>query len=450
MRHEQIRFVAPAERGERRGAAADDVGDGNGGDDFTFTFPREDRLYRVFGFGFDIHDNAVTTNETLSLYDERARLLGRLDVAALNRSGFVGFVSDVPIGFASFDESEEADEIGIAGFVFGYRELEAPESPPLAWAALGGGVALLLLCEARALHRTPLGLRLALLWLLALLVLEAGVVAALRCAFSWRQATLFTFACVLNSLLSADNLFVFMLLLQDVGLRRDHHLLAICHGMLLAVGARALFVLMGAALLQRFSSLLLAFAVFLLVAGVKMLTSAPPALPTSADSTATQQRWATRCIGCLIPLKSDDSTGAAYFVYDERGRLCATRMLITVVGICVCDVLFALDSIPAVLSITTSSFLLVSSQAMSLLQLRAVYFLLEGVAEYLGSMQQVLAVVLILIASKIILEAAGVVVPLSLFVAVLVGWRVLAALFALVRPACERTLCGHRTLRSVR
>lgn len=104
--------------------------------------------------------------------------------------------------------------------------------------------------------------------------------------------------------------------------------------------------------------------------------------------------------------------------------MCATRMAVSVVGICLSDVLFALDSIPAVLSLTTSPFILVSSQAMSLLQLRAIYFLIERVAAQIESMQHVLAVVLILIAAKIILEAAGVVVPITTFVAILVVWRV--------------------------
>ena len=70
---------------------------------------------------------------------------------------------------------------------------------------------------------------------------------------------------------------------------------------------------------------------------------------------------------------------------------------------------------------------------MSLLWLRSVYFLLAALASYLDSMQQALAVVLILIASKIFLEAAGFEVPLSLFLGVLVAWRVLAVVVQLVR-----------------
>jgi hypothetical protein len=92
--------------------------DGNGGDDFTFTFPSADSLYAVFAFGFDILDNSVTVNETLSIYGSHSRLIGKLDFGSHDFGGadvsFVGFVSDVPIRYASFDESEADDEIGLA------------------------------------------------------------------------------------------------------------------------------------------------------------------------------------------------------------------------------------------------------------------------------------------------------------------------------------------------
>ena len=119
-----------------------------------------------------------------------------------------------------------------------------------------------------------------------------------------------------------------------------------------------------------------------------------------------------------MPLYWSDSTGGRYLARDESGRLCATRMTIAVAAICFSDVLFAMDSVPVVLSLTTSPFLLVTSQAMSLLWLRPVYFLLAALASYLDSMQQALAVVLVLIASKIFLESAGVEVPLALFLGV--------------------------------
>jgi len=139
-----------------------------------------------------------------------------------------------------------------------------------------------------------------------------------------------------------------------------------------------------------------------------------------------------------VPLLWSDTTGGAYLARDAQGRLCATRMALSVLAICLSDVLFAMDSVPVVLSLTTSPFLLVASQAVSLLWLRPVYFLLAAIAHHLDSMQQMLAVVLILIAARTFLEAGGVEVPLQLFVGVLAAWRVLAVLFQLLRSRLRR------------
>ena len=139
------------------------------------------------------------------------------------------------------------------------------------------------------------------------------------------------------------------------------------------------------------------------------------------------------CVGACVPLLWSDETEDRYFVRDGAGRLCATRMLLSVAAICCSDVLFAMDSVPVVLSLTTSPFVLVASQTLSLLWLRPVYFLLAALAAYLDSMQQALAVVLVLISLKIFLEAAGFEVPLSLFLGVLAGWRVLAVVLQLTR-----------------
>lgn len=134
----------------------------------------------------------VTSNESFSIYDENAFLLGRLDLSNLSVSSpntgmFLGFLSKVPIGFASFDEGEDSDRIGIARFVFGYRELEAPPYSPSAWASFGVLVSALLVLEARTLHRMQPSLGLALLWLLALVLIELLVLLFVWLAWSWRK-----------------------------------------------------------------------------------------------------------------------------------------------------------------------------------------------------------------------------------------------------------------------
>ena len=431
----------------------------------------------MYAFGFEILDNANTDNESLSVYDTDSALLGTLYLSrkaslsstrqglvgalptgasavespSLSPSSFIGVMSDVPIGFASFDESVDEDAIGLAGFVFGYKEYEQALFPPNAWLLFGLPLVCIAVFEHRVLSSLPkMDLTTASAWLLLWSFLAALASVALWALRSWRQATLYSVCFSLNGMLSGDNLFVFMLLLQQSRLNERYHVLAVSHGMILALGARILLSLAGAALLQRFSWLMLLFAAILLASGIKLLCfeeGAGDAARGSFDNSCEKGasgaaangsgsgggEIAQRCVGACLPVVWSEDTEDRYFVRDERGHLCATRMTLCVCAICISDVLFAMDSVPVVLSLTTSPFLLVSSQVVSLLWLRPVYFLLAALARYLDSMQQTLAVVLILIALKIFLEAAGFEIPISLFLGVLVGWRILAITLQLLR-----------------
>jgi tellurite resistance protein TerC len=466
--------VAPASTAKPQARASKDaVGEGNGGDDFTFSFPRHSEdLYRVYAFGFEVLDDTNTENETLSIYDTSSKLIGVLELNGADGGGasdpassFYGFVSTLPIGYASFDENAAADTIGLAGFVFGYKEHEKTIYPSSAWLLFGGMGLVVLLIERAPLRRhAQMSLPAAAAWLLwcSMLVTLAGV--TLWAARGWRQATLYSACFLLNSMLSGDNLVVFMLLLQQAGLDRRHHVAAISHGMLLALGVRILLSLAGAVLLQRFSWLLLVFATFLLFAGCRMLwypeeiavaggakdsrVAAPGADGESAADVegggASSASCAVRCIGACVPLYWSDATGGRYFARNEAGRWSATRMAVCVVGISLSDVVFAMDSVPVILSLTTSPFVLVASQTLSLLWLRPVYFLLAALASYLDSMQQMLAVVLVLISLKIFLESAGVEVPVAAFLSLLAGWRVLALLYVVCARRADRDARGGR------
>ena len=178
-------------------------------------------------------------------------------------------------------------------------------------------------------------------------------------------------------------------------------------------------------------------------------TAASPAA-SSAAATAADAAEATppdsaavRCLGlCGVPLVWGGGTDRFLVVRDEAGRLRATRLLVVVLGIALSDLLFAMDSVPVVLSLSSSPFVLLSSQCASLLGLRPLYFLLAALAAVIGGMQQSLAAILILIACKILLEAAGYEVPLLLFAGVLLTWRVLAIGYALLRGQARDALAA--------
>ena len=112
------------------------------------------------------------------------------------------------------------------------------------------------------------------------------------------------------------------------------------------------------------------------------------------------------------------------------------------------DLLFAMDSVPVVLSLSGSPFVLLASQCASLLGLRPFYFMLAAIASVLDSMQQALALILILIALKIFAEAAGYEVPLLGFAGVLLAWRVVAICWALRHQIAGCGMVAHHDRRA--
>lgn len=484
---------------------------GNGGDDFTFSFPRDEwGLYDVHAFGLEILDDTVLENETFTVYDHGLHRLGMLRLhtaqgtvvtaaasaaatalhgaappavheavaVAGGESAFIGFSCAVPVGFASFDESDDVsgDQVGVASFVFGYRERDAASYPPHMWAGLACGLLLALLLEGAWLRGVGprVGLRAATGWAIACAAGALLGALALWQLRGWRQAVLFCVCFSMNGMLSFDNLFVLIMLLQQARLPPQHHLRAVCHGVIAALCLRLPLVLCGAALLRRFGWILLAFAALLLLTGVRMLVwpEPPPQPPapsspprarlaseadrqraasersclvrtdadaegdadTDADAAPPADLCAVRCLSaCGVPLVWNDETDGAYLARDARGVLCVTRLAVVVAAIATSDCLFAMDSVPAVLSLSGSPFVLLSSQCASLLGLRPLYFMLAAVATLLDSMQQALAVVLILIALKIFLETAGYEVPLLGFAAALIAWRVVTVCVVLRR-----------------
>ena len=459
----------PASLTSSAAAAGATSASGGGSDDFFFTFAGVSiagigavpSAYDVYAFGFELLEYAPTGNETLSVYDPQRRLIGRLPLRREGGGGavaggagagagmgggsaavplFVGVVSEAAVGFVSLDIDAGAVngyEVSVADFVFGYRENDALARPypPQAWLLLGGAMLLACVVEWRVLRRLPrsgVSVSAALLWLAAW-----GVVGALGGGCVWaarsrEHAAMYGVLALLNCMLSSDNLFVFMVLLQQAGVRAEHQPKALCFGMLLAILGRTLLLLAGAALLERFWWLKFACAALLLFLGAKMLLY-PEATPDAEhdDAFDPSDYLAVRCVGRCVPLLWSDATGGAFVARDERGRWCVARMLVMVVAIGSSDMIFALDSVPVMLSLTHNTFLLVLASAASMLGLRPLYFLLSALAGLMDSLQRMLAVVLILIGSRTFAEAAGLPIPLVGFVATLLVWRIAFMLYAL-------------------
>ncbi len=173
--------------------------------------------------------------------------------------------------------------------------------------------------------------------------------------------------------LSVDNLFVILLVFKSFQIPAAYQHRILFYGILGAIILRAIFIIMGAHLLNAFSWILYVFGVILIVTAVKLLRD-------TDDEIDAKENWAIRLIRKFIPFTSDTSHNR-FFVVEEGIRM-GTPLLLALVVIEATDLVFAVDSIPAVFAVTQDGFVAFSSNILAVLGLRALYFVLaEGVGK---------------------------------------------------------------------
>jgi tellurite resistance protein TerC len=270
--------------------------------------------------------------------------------------------------------------------------------PPSAlghWVIFGSVVIAALAADLAIFHRKPreLNLQEALIesasWIGLSLAFNAWLYSSLG-----REAGLqFLTAYVLEKSMSADNILVFILIFTSLGVpaRSQHKVLF--YGVAGALVMRGLFVLAGIELLQRFHAVLFVLGGILLVAGVRMLWP-------EQRTASLEKRWLMRIAQWLAPV-ADDYEGDKLWIVED-GRRKATVLLVALVAVEFTDILFAADSVPAVLAITRDPFIAYSSNAFAILGLRALYFALSGVLARLRYLHQGLAVILLFVAGKML------------------------------------------------
>ncbi len=199
---------------------------------------------------------------------------------------------------------------------------------------------------------------------------------------------------VLEKSLSVDNLFVFVLVFQgfQVDLRHQHRVLF--WGVLGALIMRAAMILAGTALLNRFEWMMYVFGGFLIFTGVKML------LVEEKESDPTQNAL-VRTFRRFVPFAEDG--GHERFWVVREGRRLATPMLLVLITIEVTDLIFAVDSIPAVLAVTRDPFVVYTSNIFAIMGLRSLYFLLAKMMDRFHRLKIGLAVVLAFVGIKMCL-----------------------------------------------
>lgn len=210
-----------------------------------------------------------------------------------------------------------------------------------------------------------------------------GFAVYVRQAMGTASAVQYLAGYALEESLSIDNLLVFLLLFRMFRIERGQQPKVLFWGVAGAMAMRGAFIAGGLTLLERFEWMTYVFAVVLLVAAVRLLI---PQGPVEAAATPRWLAWLTR----LHPVSERQDT----FVVMEGGRPVVTVLLLALVAVELSDVVFALDSIPAVLSITRQPFLAYTSNIMAVMGLRSLYFLLIGMLTRVRYLHYGLAVVL--------------------------------------------------------
>jgi len=269
-------------------------------------------------------------------------------------------------------------------------------SGPLPWLILAGVTILFLWIDLHffARGREP-SFREGLWWSVGWLVvslLAAVVVLALSTA---EDAVTYTTVYFIERSLSLDNLFVFILLFSYFGVPEEHRARLLFWGIVAALVLRGLAILGGVALIEQFH-----FVIYLL--GVLLLVLAYRILKGVAENVDPDKNFVVRAVRRIFPV-TGEYHGPRWFV-NLDGRRFVTPLFLCLAAIVAADIAFAVDSIPAAFAITRDSVLIWMGNVFALLGMRALFVLVEGLIRRFRFLDQTIAVVLALVAIKLLLE----------------------------------------------
>lgn len=203
-------------------------------------------------------------------------------------------------------------------------------------------------------------------------------------------------AYLMEKSLSIDNIFVFILIFNAFKVKDIYYGRALLLGVLMAIVFRVIFITLGVELVNRFHWVLYIFGAFLVYTGIKMFTAGDD--EEFDPKTHPVYKWMKR----VLPLVPHDG-GGKYIIRENRKRR-YTVLFVVVAMLSVIDLVFAVDSIPAVMGISTNKMVIYTSNIFAVLGLRSLFFVLRGAVNKFDYLQQGIAVVLIFIGIKMLGE----------------------------------------------
>jgi tellurite resistance protein TerC len=200
----------------------------------------------------------------------------------------------------------------------------------------------------------------------------------------------------LEKSLSVDNIFVFLIIFSELHIPDEYQRRVLSYGVAGALVFRALMIVAGITLIERFTWITYPFAVLILFAAWRMLFGVERERQVVAVACNVCETWIARVVRVSPVLHGGD------FWRRERGRLVATPLFVALVVIETTDIVFALDSVPAVLAITRNPLIVYSSNVMAMLGLRSLYFVLADALPRLRYLRPGLSLILVFTATKML------------------------------------------------
>ncbi len=266
---------------------------------------------------------------------------------------------------------------------------------PLAWLLFGAIVLAMLAVDLGASPGQHVGFRAAALRCVVWIAIGLGFGLVVYTSAGSDAGLAYWAAYLLEQSLSIDNLFVFVLVFSYFGLPPSYQPRVLFWGILGALAMRAAFIAAGVALLARFHWVIYPFAGLLLLSAARFLRGGETGIAQACCDTG--PRWVSRIIP-VVPRLHDGK-----FLARENGALVATPLLAALIAIESADLVFAVDSIPAVLGITRDPFLVYTSNIFALLGLRSLYFVIATALGRLRYLRYGLALILAFVAARMLL-----------------------------------------------
>ncbi len=290
----------------------------------------------------------------------------------------------------------------------------------------------MLLLDLRVFHRPGHAVRFreALGWSAMYVALAGGFAIVLLFWQGHQSALEFVTGYVLELSLSVDNLFVFLVLFNFFAVPDEQQHRVLFWGVIGALIFRGIFIGAGVGLIQRFHWLLFVFGALLIYSGIRFCVMGNHQInPASNPIVKALRRW--------IPVTPEYQGGKFLVRNAQDRRLYATPLLIVLLVIETTDILFAVDSIPAILAITLNAFIVYTSNVFAILGLRSMYFAVSGLMKVFRFLHYGLAVVLILVGLKM-LAADYLNIPISATLGAVAGVLLVSIALSLAYPTPKK------------